>query len=219
MPDEPREGDTPEPKDEDLDAELAEFEAGLAKAIGPIPGPREPNLSRLAEPDDLQLPELPTDEEIEARLSRAIKEAEQQLGPVRADEVGKELELLDELDQSTSTQMGRLDHVHEEFEEELGALRRKSTTARLTHAKSQMKEESRIASDRDSHRGLAIGLSAAFGFMGPMFAGYLIGWLIDRSNRQEGVWSTWLTVIGMGAGFVYLVMVLNRLSDNKGPKR
>lgn len=219
MPDEPRDGDTPEPKEDDLDVELSEFEAGLSKAIGPIPSRAMPDLSRFPEPEEMPTPELPSDEEIEERLSRAIKEAERHLGPIRADDVGKELELLDELEQSSPTQKGRLDHVHAEFEDELGALRKKSTAARVTHAKSQMKEESRIANDRDSHRGLAIGLSAAFGFIGPMFAGYLVGWLIDRSNRQEGVWSTWLTVIGMGAGFVYLVTVLNRLSDNRGPKR
>jgi F0F1-type ATP synthase assembly protein I len=70
-----------------------------------------------------------------------------------------------------------------------------------------------------SMRGLALGLTLAYGFVGPILAGYLIGLLIDRRAGLSNQWQTWLTLAGVFAGFIFVVFVLGRTESKGGRGR
>src|ERR1051325_4915946 len=86
MPDEPNPAD--KSKDEEaLNRELDEFEAELFKAAQLSEGAEGSKLSADLKVTDAEgkIPDhLPSDDEIEARLSKVIKEAEDYLGPMRS---------------------------------------------------------------------------------------------------------------------------------------
>jgi F0F1-type ATP synthase assembly protein I len=206
MPEEPNPGQG-EPLEDDLDAELTEFEAALkrhvreAQELPSVDGPA------LSEP-----PAIPTEEEIEARLSRAIQEAEAYLGPVQSEpEDELDLPVLREERESP------IQAVHAEFEEDLQRISLRAKSAQKVHRTASGKEAPKKGLQRDDTRGLAFGFALAYGFLGPLMAGYLAGYLVDRNLGLESVWQTWLTVIGLFLGFVFVIVMVNRAgADRKG---
>jgi F0F1-type ATP synthase assembly protein I len=210
MPDEPKPQDGP--KDEDLDAELAEFEAELFRAAEGLPrsivDPQDPG-----EPSS-EAPELPSREDIEARLSRAIRDAEGYLGPVRSGvEEWEEDALSDETERKPAA--GKLDEAHAEFEGEIARLSQRAREARQTHQKQVKREGPKAREQQDQTRGMAFGFALAYGFVGPLLAGYLVGWLIDQQTGRQNVWQTWLTVVGLFLGFLFVIVMLNRTTGER----
>ncbi|MCO5297993.1 MAG: hypothetical protein M9921_14180 [Fimbriimonadaceae bacterium] len=68
-------------------------------------------------------------------------------------------------------------------------------------------------SDRESYRGVAFGIGLAYLFVGPLIAGWLIGYFVDQGSGGNQ-WQTWGTVIGLFAGFLAVVVMIT-----KGPNR
>lgn len=198
MPDEPRpKGD---PNDDEIDTELAEFEAELFKAAEGIP-------KTALDPDDLpeeETPPLPTDEEIEARLSKVIKDAEDFLGPVRHDPIS----LMEEEEEKQSP-FGNFDS---EFDEKLDGFSKKVDKIKASREEQERDKARKQKSEQDSSRGLGVGLTIAYMIIGLPLLGAGIGWLVD--GRTGG--TTWIgigTVIGGVLGVFAAISIMNR--ENK----
>ncbi len=178
--------------DDALEAELTEFEAALKKHVEEsklTPHVEEP----LPEP---HAPHLPTDEEIEARLSRAIKDAESYLGPEKSDanDVGSDL---DE------------DKVHAEFSDRVRQVDARLDKIQDAKRADQEMKSKRQSSEGEAARGLGAGLSAAYAIIGCPLLGAGIGFLIDRGlGTQSGIAIG--TVVGAGIGMVGAITILNR---------
>lgn len=200
MPDEPRPQDAP--KDEDLDAELAEFEAELFKAAEGIP-------KTVLEPADIpeaEAPPLPTDEEIEARLSKVIKDAEDFLGPIRHDP----LAVMEEEEENKSP-FGDFDP---EFNDRLDGFSKKVDKVKASREEQERDKARRQKGERDSSRGLGVGLTIAYMIIGLPLLGAGIGWLVD--GRTGG--TTWIgigTVIGGVLGVLAAISIMNRANSDQ----
>ena len=212
MPDEPRsKGD---PNDDEIDAELAEFEAELFKAAEGIPKSIATGEERES-PDsheDLGVSRLqagkqdgfPSDEEIEARLSKVIKDAEEFLGPVRHDPIT----LMEEEEEKPSP-FGNFDP---EFDEKLDGFSKKVDKIKASREEQARDKERRQRGERDSSRGLGVGLTIAYMIIGLPLLGAGIGWLID--GRAGGtMWIGIGTVIGGVLGVFAAISIMNR--ENK----
>jgi F0F1-type ATP synthase assembly protein I len=198
MPDEPRpKGD---PNDDEIDAELAEFEAELLKAADGIP-------KTAIDSDDVseeKAPPLPSDDEIEARLSKVIKDAEDFLGPVRHDPIG----LMEEEEEKHSP-FGNFDP---EFDEKLDGFSKKVDKIKASREEVERDKARKQKSEQDSSRGLGVGLTIAYTIIGLPLLGAGIGWLVD--GRTGG--TTWVgigTVIGAVLGVAAAISIMNR--ENK----
>lgn len=64
-------------------------------------------------------------------------------------------------------------------------------------------------SDRESYRGVAFGIGLAYMFVGPLIAGWLIGYFVDQGSGGNQ-WQTWGTVIGLFAGFLAVVVMVTK---------
>lgn len=64
-------------------------------------------------------------------------------------------------------------------------------------------------SDRDSYRGVAFGIGLAYLFVGPLVAGWLIGYFVDQKSGGNQ-WQTWGTVIGLFAGFLAVIVMVTK---------
>lgn len=197
MPDESPPKD--DPKDDDVDAELAEFEAELFRAAENIP---KSALGSDEETDE-KAPPLPTDEEIEARLSRAIDDAENYLGPVRHDPKG-----LAEQEDETKSPYGDFDL---EFNERLEGFHQKVDRIKASREEQEREKERKRKLEQDSSRGLGIGLTIAYVIIGLPLLGAGIGWLAD--GRSGGTWTGIGTVIGGVLGIVAAISIMSR--ENK----
>ena len=195
MPDEPRPRE--DPQSDDVDAELAEFEAELFKAVEGIPKAA----LDADDPDVEKAPKLPTDEEIEVRLSRAIKDAENYLGPVRHDPMG-----LTQEEEEKKSPYGDFDP---EFNDRLDGFHQKVDKIKASREEQEREKERKRKSEQDSSRGLGIGLTIAYIIIGLPLLGAGAGWLID--SRTGG--STWIglgTVIGGVLGVFAAISIMNR---------
>lgn len=197
MPDEPRpKGD---PNDDEIDAELAEFEAELFKAAEGIPK----TILESAEENKGEAPPLPTDEEIEARLSKVIKDAEDFLGPVRHDPIS----LMEEEEKDN-----RFGDFDPDFNEKLDGFSKKVDKIKASREEQARDKARRQKGERDSSRGLGVGLTIAYMIIGLPLLGAGIGWLVD--GRTGG--TTWIgigTVIGGVLGVFAAISIMNR--ENK----
>lgn len=213
MPDEPREGDTPEPKDEDLDAEMAEFEAGLAKAVGPIPERKRPDLSRLEETEQPAIPNLPTDEEIEERLSRAIKDAEKYLGPISIEREDTDLETENAILESPRIS-SKFDSVDEEFDARIREFDGRAKTT-IGGRKKQATHRRKLATqDGESARGLGEGITVAYAIIGFPLIGAGVGWFLAEGDQKQTAMGVGV-VVGMVIGVSFGLFLLNRFQSRK----
>ena len=198
MPDEPRpKGD---PNDDEIDAELAEFEAELFKAAEGIP---KTSLDSV-EPEEGNSPPLPTDEEIEARLSKVIKDAEDFLGPVRHDPLG----LMEEEEEKQSP-FGNFDP---EFDEKLDGFSKKVDKIKASREEQERDKARKQKSDQDSSRGLGVGMTIAYTIIGLPLFGAGVGWLLDQRNGTT-MWVGIGTLVGGVLGVLAGITIMNR--ENK----
>ncbi|HRK22796.1 MAG TPA: hypothetical protein PLX06_13355 [Fimbriimonadaceae bacterium] len=213
MPDEPRQADGPEPKDDDLDAELAEFEAGLSKAIGPIPDRKLPDLSRIKEPEEPPIPELPTDEEIEARLSKAIQDAEKYIGPITVpDDVAGDNDI--DWGVESPKVASKFDDLDREFEERIGEFDGRAKVT-LHGRKKQLSQRQRESNrDGESARGLGAGITVAYAIIGFPLIGAGIGWLLATEESRQTAMGLGV-VVGMVIGVTFGMILLNRFQSKK----
>lgn len=166
----------------DLDEEIADFERRLKGAVDDHRMPKDDDFVDLVE--DAR-PAEPTPEElIEARaaeLQRRIEEIREE------SHVGK--------DAAWDKRVSEVESV--------------AARARTRTETGLAKDSAKIKSDRESSRGLAIGLHAAYTMMGTPVFFFFIGKAIDW--KLGGVfWQSWLTLVGAGLGFAVGIWQLNR---------
>jgi F0F1-type ATP synthase assembly protein I len=207
MPDE-RSADKPE-DDAALEQELAEFEAELFRAAEGIPksvveGRRDHGTEgpRIGGSEGV-VPELPSEEEIEERLSRAIKEAEEYLGPTSSrfggpmDKLPEHLELdpdkADILDPELRERIDRFNHTVDKIK----AAKQEKERLRKRHAERE----------GEASRGLGLGIAIAYTIIGVPLLGALVGYFIDNAMGTK----TWVgicvligAVLGVGMGLVLM---------------
>ena len=116
----------------------------------------------------------------------------------------------DALDAISKRTQEELDAADADFNRRLEALqsRAESASQKYRTKKEEVREE-REESGLVS-RGAGMGLTAAYGFMGPPIVGYHVGKLIDSQMGLEDAWSTWLAMGGVFGGILFVVFVLQR---------
>jgi F0F1-type ATP synthase assembly protein I len=140
-------------------------------------------------------PELPTKDEIELRLKDArAKIAAEMLDDAPVVEIPEVR--VDPFDDAEFRSR------YEEISNRAKVIQEKRAAAVKTQAKKEK-------SDRESAKGLGVGLSIAYTILGMPVAGYLIGWAIDgNSVVQTG--RNFGTLIGAFIGVAAAVMMMNR---------
>ena len=157
----------------------------------------------------------PTEEELERRLQKLLGEAENASSD-ELDEIELKLRgLEDKLESSSAERKQRDGFFDAEFEDRLEKLHAKADMAKKARDGTKSESNRRQSIDSTSSRGLGFGLALAYTMVGPLIAGYAIGWLVDKGAGSGNTWQTWGTVIGMFSGFIAVVFLLNRTS---GPK-
>jgi F0F1-type ATP synthase assembly protein I len=172
-------------------------------------------------PDDPHLPEPPSDDEIEARLRRAVERSFQQ--PVEEEDESPEAvearfrrlqeELagvgLPETADDAQPRRPRAPEDDPEFAAQLDALHNRADKARSAYDTSQQHKDRELGRDRASARGLGVGLSIGYTIVGLPLVGVAIGWLLD-SQFGTNLWKGLLALAGAVLGIVMAIMTLNR---------
>ncbi|CAN1499422.1 hypothetical protein MCEMSE15_00444 [Fimbriimonadaceae bacterium] len=140
-------------------------------------------------------PELPTKDEIELRL----KDARAKIAA----------EMLDDAPEVIIPEV-RVDPFDDaEFRQRYEEISNRAKVIQEKRAAAVKTQATKEKSDRESAKGLGVGLSIAYTILGMPVAGYLIGWAIDgNSVVQTG--RNFGTLIGAFIGVAAAVMMMNR---------
>jgi F0F1-type ATP synthase assembly protein I len=108
------------------------------------------------------------------------------------------------LDQSPTIQDAKQkgDAIDDEFSQRLHALEEKAKAQKLIRDDQKRQMERKQESDRDSARGLGIGLSIAYTLIGCPILGLIIGFLLDGPSGSM-TYKNW----GMGLGCLLGIML------------
>ena len=149
-------------------------------------------------------PELPSDEEIRARLDRVREVIKPEL-----EDVDPKLESILE-----ATRAEKLsDEEHDAFHAKLAEMETRAATVKRMHESTKAKDNSLSGSlDQKSSLGMGMGLMLAYTIIGAPMVGYGIGLLINKTTGTQG-WHIWTTLIGGCIGIAWTVMVTTRNAD------
>jgi F0F1-type ATP synthase assembly protein I len=102
----------------------------------------------------------------------------------------------------------KADKIDDEFAARLDALEEKAKAHRQVRDNQQREEQRRMASDRESAKGLGMGLTVAYTLIGLPLVGVLVGWLLDEpgSNTYKGIG----VVAGVALAIFMTVFLLSR---------
>lgn len=149
-------------------------------------------------------PELPSDDEIEARFNK-IRDS---LHPDLEDVDFKLGEILD----NTSAEKIP-DHEHDEYHQKMAELETRLHAAQQKKDAPEKAKASLSGSlDQKSSLSTGLGLSLAYTIIGTPLLGYALGLGINKVTGTQG-WQIWLTLIGSVIGIGWTVMVVNRNND------
>lgn len=99
------------------------------------------------------------------------------------------------------------DQIDAEFEERMRKLEAKVQESKAVRESEQREKKRQLASDRESARGLGVGLSIAYTIIGLPLFGYGVGYLIDNAtggDAAKGIAMMIGAVAGIGMAFVIL---------------
>jgi F0F1-type ATP synthase assembly protein I len=157
----------------------------------------------------------PSEEELEQRLKALLGEAES-ADADHLDEIELKLREFEErLDRNREDKAGGDRLVDAEFEERIRKLHGRADAAKAARDGATREAERTRGVEGTSARGLGFGLIIAYSLVGPMIAGWGVGWLIDRGRGQGNEGQTWGTVVGMFAGFAMVVFLAQRAGNRK----
>lgn len=122
-------------------------------------------------------------------LERGIRDLEKQAAELKVDSKG--------------------DQIDAEFEERMRKLEAKVEESKTVREAQQRESKRQMASDRESARGLGVGLSVAYTIIGLPLFGYGVGYLIDNSTGGEAAKGIAM-MIGAVAGIGMAFVILNR---------
>ena len=118
------------------------------------------------------------------------------------------------LDQTPSIDKAREEaaKIDEEFGERLKALEEKAKTVKEVRDNQNREKTRKLESDRETAKGLGLGLSIAYTIIGLPILGAVIGWFLD--SRMGGQTFTSLGVlIGSVLGIVAAVFMISRANN------
>lgn len=104
----------------------------------------------------------------------------------------------------------QMDEVAREFEERLSRLESRSQVARRRHEQRKERLAEARARDKESYRGLGLGMTIAYAIIGAPLAGFFVGWGLDALMGGGTLARAFLTLAGAVAGVTFAVVVLNR---------
>lgn len=149
-------------------------------------------------------PELPSDDEIEARFSKIRENLTVQL-----DDVDHKLDGI--LDKTVAD--GIPQEEHEAYSDRISQLENKIKQAKTGYRDPSVDKASLSGSlDQKSSLSTGLGLSLAYTIIGTPMLGYGVGLLINKATGTQG-WHIWLTLIGSVIGIGWTIMVVNRNND------
>lgn len=159
-----------------------------------------------------EIPELPSDEDIRAKLQKVRDDLASNNG------AGAELELELKADSMVSKISEAADTaLHEspldEIDTRLELLKQKAAASRAKHDRATKLSESEIASSSRNARASGLGLTVAYMIMGFPMAGAGVGWIIDRATGAS-TWMGILTTIGAVVGVAVTVAMVNKHSNS-----
>lgn len=132
---------------------------------------------------------------------------------VDEDELDRRIRALG-LDQTPSIDKAREEaaKIDEEFGERLKALEEKAKTVKEVRDNQNREKARKLESDRETAKGLGLGLSIAYTIIGLPILGAVIGWFLD--SRMGGQTFTSLGVlIGSVLGIVAAVFMISRANN------
>ncbi|MBX3097148.1 MAG: AtpZ/AtpI family protein [Fimbriimonadaceae bacterium] len=103
-----------------------------------------------------------------------------------------------------------MDNAQNDAEEQADALAARATKARKTLDSRTKPATHSISGDRETGRGLGIGLTIAYGIIGAPIAGWLAGVGIDRAMGRDTGIGPWLVILGAVGGVVFAIVTLQR---------
>ncbi|MCC7230743.1 MAG: hypothetical protein IT203_10150 [Fimbriimonadaceae bacterium] len=118
------------------------------------------------------------------------------------------------LDQTPSIEKAREEaaKIDEEFGERLKALEEKAKTVKEVRDNQSREKTRRLESDRETAKGLGLGLSIAYTIIGLPILGAVVGWFLD--SRVGGQTFTSLGVLlGSVLGIVAAVFMISRANN------
>lgn len=204
MPDDAQRGDDAQVNEQDLDRELADFEAELERAAGEVgnrlaASPAESDLSG-------DLLKLPTEEELHARFAQILSHAEAAMGGKHSGDFDSE-----ESSGEMQPKIDRFRDLHPDLSERLDKLDSRVKEVQLARLGRKAAEQKRAIAESDSARGLGIGLTVAYAIVGVPMLGALIGWLLD-SSQGTTKYTGPSVVIGAALGMAMGLFLISRAS-------
>ncbi|AIE88112.1 AtpZ/AtpI family protein [Fimbriimonas ginsengisoli] len=175
-------------------------------------------------PDDLRHPEPPSDDEIEARLRRAVERS----FSVPPEELEKEEDIearfrklqqelagqdLPDLPDAQTPRRPALPEDDPSFAAQLQSLHDRAEGVKTAREQASRQQARSHQQDQKNAMGLGLGLSIAYMFLGFPLVGVLIGWGINRATGAT-FWLPVLGFVGMLAGCVLAFQALNRVNKN-----
>jgi F0F1-type ATP synthase assembly protein I len=120
----------------------------------------------------------------------------------------EQIELAAEARREATAAMNQAD---DDAEDRLDDLANRARDARRRVEKDKAKaDKGSLVGDRESARGLGVGLTVAYALMGAPLVGWLIGIGIDRAAGRETGFMPWLVILFSIAGLVFTVVTLQK---------
>ncbi len=155
---------------------------------------------------DPEKPELPSDEEIEARFHKIRENLSTDL-----DDIDLKLEKI--LSDTNVDDQKVAPEEHEQYDQRIRDLEHKVKTAQNAANTTTSSSGSLSGSlDRKGSLSTGLGLSLAYTIIGTPLLGYAVGLGINKLTGTQG-WQIWLTLIGSVIGIGWTMMVVNRNND------
>ncbi len=104
------------------------------------------------------------------------------------------------------------DQIDAEFDERMKRLEARVQESKAVRESQQRETKRQLASDRESARGLGVGLSIAYTIIGLPLFGYAVGYFIDQSTGGESAKGIAM-MIGAVAGIGMAFVILNRQNN------
>ena len=99
--------------------------------------------------------------------------------------------------------------IHEEFDEKLKHYDQRFAQEKSIHEARKVEAEQRQKSDRESTKGLGLGMTLAYAIVGVPVFGYGIGFLVDKSNGTTTYAGIGM-LIGCLVGIAVAVLMLSK---------
>lgn len=171
-------------------------------------------------PDHPNMPEPPSDDEIEASLRRAVERAFAQPSEQEDEDLEARFPSFrsggDDTEDPEAASRRRLVFPEEdpEFSERLEALHARADQVKTARETKTATEKRTQTQSQEESRSLGMGLSIAYTLIGLPVVLALVGWLIDR-QLGTNAWKAGMAFAGMVIGLVHAVMMLNK-SNREG---